>query len=277
MWLPWDYALGLAAVLAVIAGVARQRTDRRSELVAAVAAEATIVALLYTLWQLAGRLSVINIEGAYDRADQLWDLERALFLPDEAAVQGWLLPHELWVQASNIYYAGAHVPGMGIFLVWMFFRHRDRYRPWRNVLAALTGACLLIQLVPVAPPRFIDRFGIVDTGIEYGQSVYASFGSTAAGQLQAMPSIHVAWAMLIALALWPLGGWARWMGVAHAVLTNYVVVVTGNHYWLDGVVAAVLLVGLVPIERWVRDHLVGRVRLADMGEPVDAVVAAVGE
>jgi len=83
----------------------------------------------------------------------------------------------------------------------------------------------------------VDDFGIVDTGAVYGQSVYATMGSTFAGQLQAMPSLHVGWAVVIGIAAMQVSAspW-RWLGMAHAALASWVVVVTGNHYWLDGIV-----------------------------------------
>jgi hypothetical protein len=73
--------------------------------------------------------------------------------------------------------------------------------------------------------------------------VYGTLGRGIAGQLQAMPSIHVAWAALIGWAAWreSRSPW-RWIGPAHFAITFVVVAVTGNHYWLDGLVAMVLLV-----------------------------------
>ena len=145
---------------------------------------------------------------------------------------------------------------MGVFLVWAFLRHNDRYRPWRNTLALVTGMCLVIQLVPVAPPRLTDETGMIDTGLAYGQSVYGTLGRGIAGQLQAMPSIHVAWAALIGWAAWEISDsrW-RWIGPVHFALTFIVVAVTGNHYWLDGIVAMVLLVPAY----WIGAEIVRRV------------------
>ncbi|HEY3556236.1 MAG TPA: phosphatase PAP2 family protein, partial [Kribbella sp.] len=34
----------------------------------------------------------------------------------------------------------------------------------------------------------------------------------------------------------------RWIGPVHAVLMTVIVVVTGNHWWLDGIVAVLVLV-----------------------------------
>lgn len=237
-WLPWDYALGLAAVLVAVTLLTRRSHPR----IAQWTNEASIVAVLYSLWQFAGRLSVIGIERAIERGEELWEFERSIWLPSELTMQNWMVPHSLTTQAANIYYAGAHVPGMGIFLVWLFARHRAHYPPWRNALALVTGMCLLIQLVPVAPPRLTEATGMIDTGLEYGQSVYGTLGFGIAGQLQAMPSIHVAWAALIGWSAYVVSDsrW-RWIGPGHFALTFLVVALTGNHYWLDGVVAMALL------------------------------------
>lgn len=238
MWLPWEYAVVLAVLCAVVAWRARGQ-------MAAIAAESAILAVLYALWQLAGQLSVMKIDGAIERGQWIWDFQQALYLPSELAVQNLIIESSLTVQAANIYYGGAHVPGMGILLVWLFLRHRGEYPRWRTALALTTGACLLIQLYPVAPPRLVPELGMIDTGVAYGQSVYEALGGRTAGQLQAMPSIHVAWAALIAWATWLLGTRvARIVGAIHGALTILVVTVTANHFWLDGIIAIVLLVVL---------------------------------
>lgn len=242
MWLPWEYAIALAVIVAIASTAIRHRWPALS----AVGQEVTIVSLLYALWQYAGKLSLLGIEDALERGQQVWDFERAMGLPNELALQEAMLPYSVLTQIVNIFYAVAHVPAMGVFLVWMFFRHRDSYPRWRNALALMTGACLVIQLVPVSPPRLTDGTGMIDSGLAYGQSVYGALGRGIAGQLQAMPSIHVGWAALI--------GWAstvestsrwRYIGLAHFAATFMSVAATGNHYWLDGLVAMALLVPAV--------------------------------
>jgi hypothetical protein len=44
----------------------------------------------------------------------------------------------------------------------------------------------------------------------------------------------------------------RYLGVLHAALTIWVVVVTGNHYWADAIVAAALLVLTLAAQRGTR-------------------------
>jgi hypothetical protein len=39
----------------------------------------------------------------------------------------------------------------------------------------------------------------------------------------------------------------RWLWVLHPVVTFAVVVVTANHYWLDGLVALILVVCCLPL------------------------------
>jgi hypothetical protein len=177
------------------------------------------------------------------------------------------------VRAANYYYASAHLTGMVIFLVWLWLRHRDRYARWRNVVAVFTGIALLIEMVPVAPPRLIGGTGLVDTAMVYGQSVYAFVGSGFADQYAALPSIHVGWALLIGVAMWRCGGRiAAAVGTTHAVLTVVVVVATANHYWLDaGTATAVLLVALGIV------GLAGRVTAAvrERGRPRVPEVATV--
>jgi hypothetical protein len=127
-------------------------------------------------------------------------------------------------------------------LVWLFVRHRDGYPAVRNAMAASTAICLLISFIPVAPPRLLPGTGIVDLAARYGESVYAAVGSTAgADQLSAMPSVHVAWSALVAWAVITRAGsrW-RWLILLHPVVTVFVVVATGNHFWADAIGAVAI-------------------------------------
>jgi hypothetical protein len=248
--MPWPWALVMACVLAGYAVVGRWQFPTIRPGVRAFAAEAAIVSVLYALWRLAGQLSLSNTGAALERGRWIWHAERVLHLPSEATVQHAAL-HAPWlVHAANFYYIGVHVPAMGIFLVWCFVRHRDAYFPWRSRLAMLTLLCLLVQLyLPLAPPRLIGHVGIIDAGLRYGPTVYDAGGGGFADQLSSMPSVHVAWALVVGIGTIRAGQsrW-RWIGAVHLTLTVLVVVVTGNHYWLDGVAAGVLLLLVVPVQ-----------------------------
>ena len=243
MWLPWPPALALAGVLVVFVVGSGRVADRRVVVARAFAGEIALILALYALWRFAGGISVMKVDHALDRGRALWDLERRIHLPSELTLQRAVLPHPLLVQAANRYYAVMHVPALIAVLIWAFVWHRDRYPLVRNTLALLTGACLLIQLIPLAPPRMYPGLGFVDTAHQYGQSVYGAVGTGISDQLSAMPSVHVGWAVLVGLAaVWFGTSRWRWVVVAHPVLTVLVVAVTANHWWLDGALAVVLLV-----------------------------------
>ncbi|HZC69776.1 MAG TPA: phosphatase PAP2 family protein [Jatrophihabitans sp.] len=238
--LTWQHAFEAAAVLAVGGSALAVSKNRVTRAVGAFARETAVIGVLYGVWQLAGRISVTSgVEAARDRAHWIADFERYLPLPSERSTQSVVLGHRQVVEAANLYYASMHMTIMLTFLIWLFVRHRDQYRPVRQVMAWTTLGCLLVQLMPVAPPRMMP--GIVDTALELHQSVYST--GLPIDQLSAMPSVHVAWAVIVGYYAWRVGT-SRWryLGAAHAVTTFLVVVVTGNHWWLDGIVAVAILV-----------------------------------
>jgi hypothetical protein len=204
--------------------------------------EAGVVVGLFALWQLAGNLASGGYHAAIAHAQWIWDTERTLRLPSEADVQGLLLPHPLLSEIANLYYATMHFGMLIAMLIWLFARHRDGYPGVRNAMAASTAICLLISFIPVAPPRFLPGAGIVDLAARYGESVYGVVGSNAgADQLSAMPSVHVAWSILVAWAVITRARsrW-RWLIVLHPAITVLVVVGTGNHFWADAIIAAAI-------------------------------------
>jgi hypothetical protein len=236
--LTWQQGAVLTGGLAAIATGLTFAGKPRLRAIAPFAREATMIAGLYALWQLAGTLSVLGTDGAYSRAHWIEHTEQAWHLPSEAGVQRALTGNSVVAQGANLYYATMHFGMLFVFLIWLFVRHRDQYRPVRRVLALTTLVCLAVQLIPVAPPRLLS--GYTDTAAHYGQSVYGlGFG---ADELSAMPSVHVAWAVLIGWVVLRLGhGPWRWLGCVHAVLTILVVVATANHFWADGIVAVAVL------------------------------------
>ena len=200
-----------------------------------------------------------------------WRTERVLHLPSEAALQRPLLPHPLLVEAANLYYASLHFPVLLGCLAWLYVRHRGEYRRARTAVVLFTACSLLIQFIPVAPPRMLPGRGLVDTALQYGQSVY---GAGFADQLSAMPSVHVGWALLVAVVvIRALRGRWRWLAVAYPVVTTLVVVVTANHFWLDGIVAAILLTAVLAVQAAAgaarRPRSLGEQVQADPGPPGD--------
>ncbi|MFJ6216234.1 phosphatase PAP2 family protein [Streptomyces sp. NPDC092296] len=240
--LSWQTAGGASAVL-FAASYAVRRTAAGRTPVAAVLREAGTMLALFALWQLAGHLSVMGTEHALDRAQWIHRTEQRFGLPDEASWQRAVTPHPWLVKTANYYYAAMHFGVMIGLLTWVFLRHRRQYAWVRTTVVLVTAACLLVQFIPVAPPRMLPDSGFVDVAAQYGQSVYGGgVGGLVADELSAMPSVHVAWCVLVAVAAARVSAsrW-RWLGAVHAVVTVSVVVVTANHFWADGIVAVALL------------------------------------
>ena len=244
--LSWLQAAVLAAVLAPVAVVLIRTRRPRLAATGRFTGEAALLAGLFALWRYAGTFSVLPSSGGLPRAHWLWHAERWLHLPSEVALQRVFLPHPLIIQLFNLYYAGLHFPVMFSCLAWVFIWHRSHYRQVRTTVVLFTAAALLIQLIPVAPPRLLPGSGLVDTAMLYGQSVYA----IGFDEFSAMPSVHVGWSIIVAVAVITASGsrW-RWLAVLYPVLTTLVVVVTANHYWLDGVVAGILVAGALGVQK----------------------------
>ncbi len=249
-WLEWQWAFVLAG-LGLVVGLAWRGAPRGwQRSVAAFGLEAALVLSLYALWQLAGRLSVVRVDEGLANGRWVYRLQEQMGLPSETGLQNWVIARPWVARFSNGYYAIAHAPAMMIALLWLFLSHRDCYARWRTALALTTFACLVIQFIPVAPPRMFPQYGFVDVARLFDQSVYGPIGQGIADQLSAMPSVHVAWAVWVgAVVVFASSSRWRWWVLAHPLATMFAVSATANHWWLDGVVASALLVIAVLVER----------------------------
>ena len=209
--------------------------------------EILLLTALFLVYRL-GRLAIAGHDDlAIANAWHVWDVERLLRLPDEETLQDWVLQWPDVLKAANWYYVGVHFPVTLAFLAWGWLRRPPaEYRWARRLIITLTAFAMVLHVaMPLAPPRMLSSLGFLDTMAAFGPSAYGGGAATVANQFAAMPSLHVGWALLIAVVVvrTARSRW-RWFVVAHPVLTTVVVVVTANHYWVDAVVAAMLL-GLV--------------------------------
>lgn len=245
-------ALLLAVALAVAADVLRGRPRRWAVEVAPWAAETALLLVLYAAWQAGLGVLTDHTRGAVAHGLDVWRVEQALHLPAEASVQRAVL-HAPWAMRwLNYYYAVGHVQDVMLVLAWAFWRHRDRYFEARRALVWLIGLCGVVQAFPVAPPRLLPVTGVVDAGRLLGYALYPLGGLRDSSQLTAMPSVHVAMAVWVAVVVMTVST-SRWRGVilVHLAVTILAVVAPGYHFWMDGVVAAGLLGGIMLARAWV--------------------------
>jgi len=266
-WPSWNDAAVAAAVAVLLALVMRRaRPNTWPGTVAAPAAlEFALVASLYGVWRLARKLPLTHEEGAIDRAHQIVRLQADLHLPSELWLQQFVLAHDWLARLTNVYYATVHVPATIIFLIWLYSAHRDKYPTWRNALAILTGFCLFIRFVRVAPPRLMPGTEIIDLSTLYGLNIYGPVGSGVSDQFAAMPSIHVGWAAVVSVGVIVAGtSWMRWLVGLHVLVTMFVVSASGHHWWLDGIVSIGLLCLALVID-WSVRRLAARRRVGRIG------------
>jgi len=246
-WPTWQQGVATALLCTAVSLLLARMAPSRARLAGRAAAnEVALLAGLYSIWRLARVLPLATESGAVERARQIDRFQHVLHMPSELSLQHFVLRNAWLGRFLNAYYAILHVPALITFLVWLFVRHRDRYAHWRNGLAILTAFCLVIRFVRVAPPRLVPGLGYIDLATKFGLSVYGPAGTGVSDQLAAMPSIHVGWAAVVSLgAVAATTSRWRWVVAAHVVLTALAVSATGNHWWLDGIVAVgLLLIGL---------------------------------
>jgi hypothetical protein len=215
---------------------------------------------------------------AFEHARSVIDLERALHLYIEPSLQQWYLglPGHGLIRIWHVYYGLGHFLVTFVALVWLFRRGPERYPLWRNTLAFTT--CLAVvgfAAYSLMPPRLLDdpgefgacqiyaadaldaagavtageapcdRYGYVDTVARFGG--WISFGNEGmkevSNQYAAMPSMHIGWSTWSALVLVPLlrRRWAKVLAGLYPVVTLTCILVTANHYWIDGVGGLVCL------------------------------------
>ncbi len=86
-----------------------------------------------------------------------------------------------------------------------------------------------------------------------------------------MPSVHVGWAVLVAIAVIATARsrW-RWLALLYPAMTTLAVVVTANHFWLDGIVAIAILAIVLAVQTLARRLLAARPVPAAEAGPVPA-------
>jgi hypothetical protein len=200
---------------------------------------------LGVLWMLYSAVRTVTADSfgvARENADRLIAFQERIGLPSEAIIQSSVLDYEWLLRSANVYYFGVHFPAMLIFFLWGLFLKREAMPRIRFALIGSTIAGLAIHLLfPLAPPRMLRLSGFVDTARIFGPDPYALGVARAANELAAMPSMHVGWALLLAMAVISVSRsrW-RWLVLFHPIVTTLVVVVTANHYWTDVFAGAAL-------------------------------------
>lgn len=226
--------------------------------------ELGLLALLYAGYLSARALMGVHVGEAEQRGQQLLDLEALAHLDVERPLNALITAVPALGLIFAYLYATLHYLVTPAVLLWVAVRRRAGYRQARNAILAATAIGLIgYWLLPTAPPRLLDA-DFTDTmaafsGVGWwGQAASAPRGMEAlSNQYAALPSLHVGWAVWVALCLRRHSNRRlvrRWAWI-YPALMSVVVMATANHYLVDalaGVACACLgywLAGRFPAER----------------------------
>jgi PAP2 superfamily len=248
--------------------------------------ELLVIAWLYWLYDAVNNLTAVRETLAKAHGASIMHLEQRLHLDPELWLNRWLSHHNWLGAALSDFYNVVHLDLTFVVICWLWWKAPTNYRVLRNTLVLTNVVGFLVFMVyPVAPPRMLTNFGFVDTIVD----THAWFSShsqgalaKAANQFAAMPSLHVAWAVWVALAVWSLTRVraVRLVALLHPIITVLAILATANHYLLDAVAGLLTFaVCLVVASGWnaYRRHDTALEPIAGLAEPSGSSAGDEGE
>jgi len=161
----------------------------------------------------------------------------------ELTLQHFVDQRHLLETAVSWTYWNSEFTVVGLAVLFVYLRRHDAFVGFRNsvLLANLLGLVGYV-VMPTAPPRLL--------GVGFVNQHRDGLVSLAANPYAAMPSLHAADAVIVAVVLFSVcrNWWAKALWAVWPAWVCFAVMATGNHFWLDcaaGVLVAVLAMGLV--------------------------------
>lgn len=211
---------------------------------AACIVEIVVFLVFFLLYYMVRGLPSEDVATSTRNALDIINFEQSLGVFHEVGWQKAALGNQTLMDVANFTYHFLHLPLIGVIGVALFFRDMRKYRVLRNaILISGFMAGLIYYFYPVTPPRLLFEngfnFGFVDT--LHGLKQVKPGPMT--NHYAAMPSYHFGWILLASIGVW--WAWRHWLlraaAVALAALMWWAIVVTGNHYFLDMVVGAAMV------------------------------------
>lgn len=238
--------------------------------------EVALIAALYAGYSLSRTLVDADPAVAIAHGEMLLEAERAIGLDVERALVDWLVASTTLSVLAGYLYAALHYTVTPAVLVWLYCRRPDQYRAARLVLFAATGVALVCYFwIPTAPPRLLpdaypDVLALTAQWGWWGTEASAPRGlGSLTNQYAALPSMHVGWAVWcgVVLAVLARTRTVRVVGVGYPILVTLIVVATGNHYLLDAVAGAALVLAFAALAALAPRRTAVRSRRGALAEP----------
>jgi membrane-associated phospholipid phosphatase len=214
--------------------------------------ELGVFALAYATYFGVRALTEGKVSSAIANAIDLVHVERNLDLDWEDAVQGVVLGEHALVDAVNAMYIWGHWPLLIVGGFLLFHLGQAEYRRLRTVIL-LSGALGLVvfAVFPVAPPR-LAPVGLQDTVTLHSQTYRTVLPPSLINEYAAMPSFHAGWNLLLGIELFRVSRnvLLRVFAVLMPVAMAFSVVATANHFVLDVVGGALVVVTALALVSW---------------------------
>ena len=182
---------------------------------------------------------------AFKNTYNVIDFETRLNIFWELSIQSWFLSSEFLVQLVNALYTLLFYPVLISFGIWAYKCHRQQYFTARNAIfisAVIGFPCFAFY--PMAPPRLLPNLGFVDTLIRYQPVNFnpSSLPVFLVNQYAAMPSFHMAWALLVGIATVYIAKtwWLKLAGILLPLLMLITIIATANHFIIDAIAGFVV-------------------------------------
>ncbi len=184
---------------------------------------------------------------AFAHGQQVIDVERVTGTFFEPDLQALFVPANWLIDFANQVYMNSQFAVVLSFFVWLYFFRNESFYFVRNMFAVSMGLALIgYTLYPTAPPRLYPGYGFVDTINDYSSVNHDSaLARLFINPYAAVPSMHCAFSLMIGATGFQLVRhralkvlWLAW-----PLLVAWVVLVTGNHYWVDIVLGWMVAIG----------------------------------
>jgi PAP2 superfamily len=182
---------------------------------------------------------------AFENARTLVDLERSLGLFFEPGLQTWARGEEWLLTGANWMYVNSHFVVTTTFLIWLYIARNHAFYYVRNMFMVAMGFALAGYLAyPTAPPRFMPEWGFTDSVAAFVGQGAENSANVLYNPFAAVPSMHVAFALMIAVPAFFLvrNRVLKAVWAVYPAVVTFVVVVTANHFWMDALLGAMVAV-----------------------------------
>ncbi len=174
---------------------------------------------------------------AFAHGQQVIDFERSTHTFFEPSLQAFFVPATWIIDFANQVYMNSQFAIVLGFFFWIYFFRNESFYFVRNMFIVSMGlAALGYTLFPTAPPRMFPHYGFIDTINDFSSVNHDSaLVKVFINPYAAVPSMHCAFAMMIGVsgALISRNRLAKAFWGLWPLLVAWVVIVTGNHYWVD--------------------------------------------